>query len=841
MPSESSCMTMLDSLKAGKYSAVSCSLGAYTKSSLQTLIKIHSLRDISKSVKDEMKWLNTTTYAPNNECVLPGFLHDYKRLLLENRDGIVVINDTILTSDLMKLTGNRWLNLAIMQGFVDLFNDNHSETATFILNDLLAFNKENVQKESRFCGKQIRFFTFIINVGGDIKETFVASAEEPGLHWTLLYVDTIKNKWFYCDTLGWAVPKELKSTVNAVLEALSTELPLVRKPAQGRFLAHKPQSISRGSHQCMNTCFKNVPLQTCGNICGVIVAVMAAISCIDPILWRFGFLDSKSTLPSQISWLKKPTSHSCYLRRVLIHWLIAKDVDLRLLGITSSLPTSYNGGQPVDCTFNEGTTSTTAPTYEKEPYLNVQRNAADSCYFEGETKETLQKEEISSTNNLQSTKYCDINDTKDTNEGPQPPMVEYVYSSDEETYEPLRKDSKTEHNYSKHPTIPEVQCQRQTPRNRKTEVREKKEHNHSESPAITDSQDKQRTEPDRKTEVNTEKESNHSESPAITESQDKQRTEPDLKTEVDTGKESNHSESPAITESQDKQRTEPDGATEVNTGKESNHSESPAITESQDKQRTEPDRKTEVSTGKESNHSESPAITESQDKQRTEPDRATEVNTGKESNHSESPAITESQDKQQTKPDRESEVSTGKESNHSESPATTESQDKQRTEPDCTTEVNTGIESNHSESPAITESQDKQQTKPDRESEVKQKKKRLKSSAMPERQDKQQTQADHQSEVTQEEEQQKDGEKHTTNDSSGTFKCPFCNQVCNVKSNLRRHIKRKHADQENNADVQDSGKCQCLDCAFQCHRTASHKKSQHRFPNRVTELLWLCR
>ena len=293
IPSESDCTSMLKSLVEGKFSAVSCSLGTYTQSSLQTLLKIHALRDISKSVREEIKWLYSTTSAPNKECVSPSFLDDYKKLLLEDRDGSLVVNDTILTSDLMKLTGNKWLNLALVQGFVDLRNAYHSETAIFVLNDLLLFNEEKLQKESHFYGKQLRFITFIINVGGNIKETFLATPKKPGLHWTLLYVDTTQNKWFYCDTLGWAFPSDLTSTVNDTLKALSIELPFAIKPVQGRFLAHKPQSMSRGSRQCKNTCFQNIPLQKCGNVCGVIVIVMAAISCISPTLWRLGFLDVK--------------------------------------------------------------------------------------------------------------------------------------------------------------------------------------------------------------------------------------------------------------------------------------------------------------------------------------------------------------------------------------------------------------------------------------------------------------------------------------------------------------------------------------------------------------------
>ena len=71
--------------------------------------------------------------------------------------------------------------------------------------------------------------------------------------------------------------------------------------------------VVEGFHKCVSNYFYNIPLQSCGNICGVIVTNMDAIGCIGPTLWRFGFLAIKSALPKGISWFKCPTSHACYL------------------------------------------------------------------------------------------------------------------------------------------------------------------------------------------------------------------------------------------------------------------------------------------------------------------------------------------------------------------------------------------------------------------------------------------------------------------------------------------------------------------------------------------------
>ena len=228
---------MLYTLRNGKYQAVSCSLGTYTSSSLDTLLNVHSLRDISQQVKQEKTWLTKTPPLPNHKCVQLGFLGVYQKLLFGNADDKVVINKGILTSDLATLTSNRWLNIAMINGFIDLLNAHHHNTMTavFMLNDLLILNNVGLQRHARSVmrGKQIKAIVFVINVAGGIKKTDVAIPNKPGRHWSLLYIDAVENKWFYCDTLAWLSPTNINTTVNAILNVLAMEFPVLRKPAQG--------------------------------------------------------------------------------------------------------------------------------------------------------------------------------------------------------------------------------------------------------------------------------------------------------------------------------------------------------------------------------------------------------------------------------------------------------------------------------------------------------------------------------------------------------------------------------------------------------------------------------
>lgn len=193
MPSKSYCEAMLGFFNIGKHSAITCSLGTYTKSSIETLLIIHSLREISQRVKQEVKWLKISAPHPNNTCLLPEKLNEYKSLLFQNSDGKVVVNKTILASDLACLACDNWLNLATIQGFVDLLNDQSTKTAIFVLNNLIGLTKEQLQALAYSCIR-MNYITFIVNVGENLKETFVAKPDKPGCHWTLLFIDATENK-----------------------------------------------------------------------------------------------------------------------------------------------------------------------------------------------------------------------------------------------------------------------------------------------------------------------------------------------------------------------------------------------------------------------------------------------------------------------------------------------------------------------------------------------------------------------------------------------------------------------------------------------------------------------
>ena len=79
------------------------------------------------------------------------------------------------------------------------------------------------------------------------------------------------------------------------------------------FLAHHPMATSRFGHMCDWRC-RNYPLQTCSDVCGVIVLIIAALAALDRPLFQFLIGPSEK---SQV-YLQRPSQHVYFLRRIII-------------------------------------------------------------------------------------------------------------------------------------------------------------------------------------------------------------------------------------------------------------------------------------------------------------------------------------------------------------------------------------------------------------------------------------------------------------------------------------------------------------------------------------------
>ena len=246
-------------------------------------------------------------------------------------------NRYILGSDLATVARKGWISHAILSGLTDILQMNTKHTSVLMLNDVLMIGNDDLQKY--LSGKLSRSTTrivFVVNVGRTkSNEVYISSPGRPGCHWALLYIDLKSNKWYYCDTICWGSPSDLRGVVSPVVTAIHQVLLTVPKPFAGIVESHVETSGSTSStaHTCSTTCLRNIPVQTCMSVCGAAVAILAAIAAKAPSLWKDVFLKRKGVLPDSLEWLMSPTAHSDFSRITLISWLITGSVDISVIGV----------------------------------------------------------------------------------------------------------------------------------------------------------------------------------------------------------------------------------------------------------------------------------------------------------------------------------------------------------------------------------------------------------------------------------------------------------------------------------------------------------------------------
>ena len=162
---------------------------------------------------------------------------------------------------------------------------------------------------------ELKELFFLVNVGRTkSNQVYIDSKNRPGCHWTLVYIYLKSNKWYYCHTSCWGSP---------VVTAIYQVVRMFPKPFAGIVEGHLEANGSTGTtaHTCSTRCLRNIPLQTCMNVCGAAVAILAAIPAKAPSLWKNVFLIQKGVLPDSLKWLLSPTVHSDFLRSTMISWL----------------------------------------------------------------------------------------------------------------------------------------------------------------------------------------------------------------------------------------------------------------------------------------------------------------------------------------------------------------------------------------------------------------------------------------------------------------------------------------------------------------------------------------
>lgn len=89
------------------------------------------------------------------------------------------------------------------------------------------------------------------------------------------------------------------------------------------FLAHDPMATSRLRHVCYWRC-RNYPLQTCSDICGVIVLINAAVATLERPLFQYLI----GPFEKGEIYLQRPSQQAYYFWRILMSWFAESPIEI---------------------------------------------------------------------------------------------------------------------------------------------------------------------------------------------------------------------------------------------------------------------------------------------------------------------------------------------------------------------------------------------------------------------------------------------------------------------------------------------------------------------------------
>nr|XP_047127553.1 uncharacterized protein LOC124808476 [Hydra vulgaris] len=232
---------------------------------------------------------------------------------------------------LSELCCTKWLSSDHMLQFSSILNSIQSHSKVIYFN-FIGNIEHYVSRITAIPEKLI----FILNVGGNNEKTFSGTDLNPGSHWIFAVYNSTKGNFYYCDSMGWSVPDDFLFKVKLLIRKLY----LINKSFDIIY-CHDPRTHRNGNKKCSSLCRENYPMQTCGNICGVITIIICAISCLQYDYFNHILCKAEIENNSYI-FLKEPTKYSKFLRLVLMSWLISKEINLDFIFPTTIVRSNIN-------------------------------------------------------------------------------------------------------------------------------------------------------------------------------------------------------------------------------------------------------------------------------------------------------------------------------------------------------------------------------------------------------------------------------------------------------------------------------------------------------------------
>ncbi len=309
---------------------------SYGLADVCNMITSHKMITVKEQVQEEDRWFQENLQQPINNCDPPEItsLEQFQDLLLQQPNDKVLYKPSTTTEDLSFLCCSRWMSLQSIDPFVDLLNDLSATRKVLQHGNFINHSSKVIHQKLSATGhfkQPLECLLIILNVGKDSEQrTVVSSNNITGNHWSMLEINIRNGKYTYLDSLGWSPPVNLCSSIKNIIQAVSH--------LQGKSIAG-PTKVDRAHraicersrNACSDECIRNYPLQQCSQICGTVPIMMAAVCIGAPKVWDAFY--RKNSGNRCLEWLKNPTAHASYIRKVLIAWYAKKEINLKNLGI----------------------------------------------------------------------------------------------------------------------------------------------------------------------------------------------------------------------------------------------------------------------------------------------------------------------------------------------------------------------------------------------------------------------------------------------------------------------------------------------------------------------------
>ena len=306
--------------------------GTLAINDINHLLKLHTAKNIQAAVQQEVTWFSKSYNKPQtvSKHPSPSLIEDFQKMLYFNRYDKICEENGMTAMELAMVCVNRWISSDHITWIMKALTEAQKDTYCIFLNGSLNTDSKTFRRFKNGNTDLPSKLLFALNVGRNERGTFLGSDAHRGCHWALCHVDIVAKKIVYGDSLAWPFPNGLLCRVEKYLKVVCKDEEISDFSI---VMLHDPQNKCpmSGTHRCGSTCADFYPLQTCSNICGVVVMVVSAIAC-----HNFEFFQHISTRHSNANtfpsiFLQAPSRFAKYLRFVIASWLACNLVNLEYI------------------------------------------------------------------------------------------------------------------------------------------------------------------------------------------------------------------------------------------------------------------------------------------------------------------------------------------------------------------------------------------------------------------------------------------------------------------------------------------------------------------------------